>query len=224
MEEQFYFILPLMIRYVDPKKLPYLFTAAIAAAPILRIAIMIWFDNISAAYCLMPCRMDGLFLGALLAWSVRHPHAQSWLRMHRDWLNRGLGVLGMGYLVLLMYWPEKEAAPMWSVGYTWCACLYALILTHFLLRPRWRATTFFARTICWIGVRAYAIYLFHVAIARVIEAQGFHKHGLVVAVLASIGTLALAALSWHTVEQPLLSLARKYFRYNNAAEHRARTA
>jgi peptidoglycan/LPS O-acetylase OafA/YrhL len=212
-EEQFYLILPFLVRFSAPRRLPYLFLAAIAVAPITRLSIMAWADNYYAAYLLMPCRMEGLFMGALLAWAIRDLDARAWLRAHRHWLDGALIALGLGYIFLLFYSPGLKTAPMWSVGYTWCACFYAVILTRLLLRPNWVAVSRFWRVVCWFGVRAYALYLFHVPLARVLDSWGLPVHGLANALLASIGIVAIAAVSWWMVEKPLLAFARHRFRY-----------
>ena len=60
----------------------------------------------------------------------------------------------------------------------------------------------------WIGVRSYGIYLWHLfAVTFVIHVQGVKGSAALLPVLAL--TLALAAASWHLMEKPLMSTARR---------------
>ena len=72
-EEQFYLLLPLMIRFAPRNRLPYLLIFGILAAPIIRVALYNFHPNFMlSTYVLMPCRTDSLLLGVLGAYLVRH--------------------------------------------------------------------------------------------------------------------------------------------------------
>src|SRR5262245_20872551 len=65
-EEQFYLLWPFLVLFVPRRGLPWIFAASILLAPLVRFG----FTAVSyeAVYRLMPCRMDLLGAGALLAW------------------------------------------------------------------------------------------------------------------------------------------------------------
>ena len=76
-EEQFYLVLPLLVCFVAPKRLPWVLLAITGFAPVLRAAILTWVSRPSRAYrdCpayfLMPSRADALMLGVVGAYGVR---------------------------------------------------------------------------------------------------------------------------------------------------------
>ena len=72
-EEQFYLLLPLLIRFVPAPILPRIFLCLIGAAPICRAILVHFYGNALSAYALLPGRMDALFAGTLIAWIVRQP-------------------------------------------------------------------------------------------------------------------------------------------------------
>jgi peptidoglycan/LPS O-acetylase OafA/YrhL len=63
-EEQFYLTLPLMIRYLSRRRLPFVLGSIIIAAPVCRALLRLFYANgIFGAFVLMPCRADSLMLG-----------------------------------------------------------------------------------------------------------------------------------------------------------------
>jgi peptidoglycan/LPS O-acetylase OafA/YrhL len=66
-EEQFYAVAPFLVALVPLARLPPVLIGLAALAPLCR-AIA---SNATATYVLMPCRMDALFAGMLVAWIVR---------------------------------------------------------------------------------------------------------------------------------------------------------
>ena len=80
-EEQFYLLLPPLVRNLDRKKLLKILVLAIVSAPLLR-GIMILTLGSNAArpcYVLLPCRWDSLLLGVASALAYRHPNFRPWL-------------------------------------------------------------------------------------------------------------------------------------------------
>src|SRR5882762_114777 len=65
-EEQFYLTLPLLVRFLSPKRLLTLVCVVIVAAPLLRLTLtLMWPGHPWAAFALLPCRADSLMLGVL---------------------------------------------------------------------------------------------------------------------------------------------------------------
>jgi peptidoglycan/LPS O-acetylase OafA/YrhL len=99
-EEQFYLTLPFLIRYVRPRRLPYLLTLILVAAPLLRALLRLAHDGGEfGAYVLMPARADALMLGIGAALLMR------W-RSGREFLSRNKYALYAVQMLLLcgMVW------------------------------------------------------------------------------------------------------------------------
>ena len=76
-EEQFYLTAPWVVRVISPSRLPWLAAGLALGAWMARGILLLWFPSGNfAAHVLMPLRMDGLALGALVAWAVRHDTAR----------------------------------------------------------------------------------------------------------------------------------------------------
>lgn len=83
-EEQFYLILPLIIRYVSRRRLPYVLGAIIVAAPVCRALLRLFYPNAEfGPYVLMPCRADSLMLGVAAALLLKSDQAFGFLVRHR---------------------------------------------------------------------------------------------------------------------------------------------
>ncbi|MCX6210151.1 MAG: acyltransferase [Bacteroidetes bacterium] len=67
-EEQFYLIIPFIIYFTNKKLLPYLLIAFILLANVFRWVYITPETPWIAAYVLLPCRMDAISLGVILAW------------------------------------------------------------------------------------------------------------------------------------------------------------
>jgi peptidoglycan/LPS O-acetylase OafA/YrhL len=67
-EEQFYLTFPFLVATLPRKTLTRLLLASIVAAPLLRTGMLFLMPaNITGTYVLMPCRMDALAMGGLIA-------------------------------------------------------------------------------------------------------------------------------------------------------------
>jgi peptidoglycan/LPS O-acetylase OafA/YrhL len=96
-EEQFYCALPFIIRYLEPRKLPWFLVGFILAAPLLRVSLSFSFSSGPlAAYVLTPCRADALLLGALCAWVVRQQQIAQLLADHTKALYAAFVILLLG--------------------------------------------------------------------------------------------------------------------------------
>ena len=220
-EEQFYLTLPLMIRLVHKKLLPYLLVAGIVTAPLIR--TVIWLgtnpDNrFTETYLLTPCRMDALLLGVLAAWLVRRERSWRWLVNHTRGLQAAAILFGIGYAWMIHKDWNQESFPMSSFGYTWVALfsvtLLLLAITH---KKGWVSRLFRTRGLTFLGIIAYCLYLFHEPVLGfVFGVWGSASPG--VTGLASLGvTLAacavlvvLARVSWTSFEKPLVRIGHRY--------------
>ena len=102
-EEQFYLTLPFVIRYVGPRRLPYVLAALIVAAPVIRTFLRLFYGNGDlGAYILLPCRADALLLGVSAALLMRNNKARQFLETHKRLLYATLLLLACGMLWMAM--------------------------------------------------------------------------------------------------------------------------
>ncbi len=221
-EEQFYLVLPFLVRFVRRSALPYVYLAGIVIAPLVRVFIALRFPLKSVAtYVLLPCRMDAMFLGALCAYCLREPGIWSWL-------DRRRGVLWIALLILLAGLPVLNASlgPTWvpfsflmvSVGYGWIAALYATVLILALIDPR----SVLGRAMRWpwlasLGAISYSVYLFHLGIYFFcLWLLTGHEWFLaswrdfLVTCLAFIITIILGRVSWLFFEKPIVRWGHRW--------------
>jgi len=211
-EEQFYLVLPALIRLVPPARLPIVLLALIALAPVARLLAWLGFGNPYASYMLMPCRMDALFAGVIVAWLSRQPHMVRHLLHNTGPLRAVIGISGAGVLLLLTSGGEALSPPLWSIGYTVIACFYAALLLELTLRPPDLPSPI--HLLGGFGLRAYGIYLLHRPVEIIVER--LIATGLLGLIAATGLTLIAAALSWRLIEQPCISLGHRFFRYRRA--------
>jgi len=211
-EEQFYLLLPLIIRFVRRSALPYAFAAGIVIAPIVRLLIVYRFRaHLFATYILLPCRMDALFLGALCAYYVREKEVWSWLVERRQTVLKILFAL-----ILFMPLLSNAAIPFtlsWmTVGAIWMSAFYAVVLVLALTNSGGRISRALrAKGWASLGEIGYSVYLFHMMFYSICIWL-FTKHGWQMASWKDFGvtmialsiTLAYCKLSWLYFEKPIV--------------------
>jgi len=211
-EEQFYLTLPAVIRFVRASLLPYMFVAGILAAPILRIALIIWRPQArTALYVLLPCRMDALLLGVLAAYLFRKPGFAERMYSCRKSLWMLFTFLAAG-LVYFTSTSSFTSIPTASMGYDWLALFYLTALILALVDPRsWLARMLRWRWLMALGTIAYGTYLFHYVIYGLCMTY-LRGHGsvmenfpdLAVTLLAYALTILLTTISWRSLEKPIV--------------------
>ena len=78
-EEQFYLVLPFVVRHSSRKAILWLMLSCIVGAPLIR-TLMIMYGSYDQAYSLLPGRADALAYGVVVAMILRSNTAKEWIR------------------------------------------------------------------------------------------------------------------------------------------------
>jgi peptidoglycan/LPS O-acetylase OafA/YrhL len=213
-EEQFYivwpFVLLLGLRFVRDRNplgiRPRLAIATLLLAFASAVAMALLYHpslDPSRVYYGTDTRACELLVGAALAmvWPSRRLTAAIAPRA-RDALD-GLGLAGLLGIALLV-WRTNEFSPfLYQGGFVLLAISTALVVAA-LAHPACRLGPALGwAPLRWVGVRSYGIYLWHFPIIVLTSPSGPHGNDLPRDALQVAATLAVAALSWRYVEQPV---------------------
>ena len=188
-EEQFYLVLPILIWLLSPCWLIRVLWCCVIAAPLWRWAAFHLLQP-SAAFILLPCRLDMLMGGTLIACLERGKSNVRWvlIALVAPALDSVLHVLDASFNILNLS----------AIALVLSACLIFVVR---LPQPRFT----FARPLCWLGIGAYSIYLFHVPIL-ILTAEN--------KALAMFATAVVATICWYFIESPLINFARLRWSYS----------
>lgn len=208
-EEQFYLLLPFMVRFIAPLRLTIFVSTLALAAPVFRVLAE---DHSGyAGMVLMPCRADALLLGVLCAWAMRREKTRELLFKSRSAFYLILSML-LTVLAVFCSLPARfERSP-------YLPSVLAVLYTAFLLlavTERRGPVTWLVRQrwLRGLGILAYGVYLIHQAVNGLSHGIILGRSpeigswsGLAVTLLALGITLGIAALSWLKFEKPLVNL------------------
>lgn len=216
-EEQFYLVLPAVVWFVSRRRLPYLLGGAILAAPLLRLFLDLNYSwGKLASFNLMPCRADALLLGVAAALLVRNRSTWDSLKSNRRrlaWVGIVL-LAGLAPFVLLKGVDPNRSFWMSTLGFSWFAVLYAvLLLLALLYSDGWLGRILRNSWLKALGTISYGVYLIHRPVLGLMFAifrgkqpwaETSAERGLVLLALAL--TIAIASLSWTFFERPILKI------------------
>jgi peptidoglycan/LPS O-acetylase OafA/YrhL len=211
-EEQFYLVLPLIVRFVPDRLLPFLLAPFIVIAPLVRTVL---YGPSAAWYSLLICKSDALVLGVLCAWFLRQPRSSERMTSAAPLLRIVLFACG-GFVLLAQYAPETKTLTILTP--TLLALAYtALILIAAALPASPIARLMRVRWLAWLGMISYGTYILHEPVLGLV--YGVMRHDwphfvtmrdLVVPAVALVVTLAVAAASYRWFERPILEYGRRW--------------
>jgi peptidoglycan/LPS O-acetylase OafA/YrhL len=214
-EEQFYifwpFLVSLGVKLVHERPLasgvrPRLALLAIVVAVVSMIEMAILYHpslDPSRIYYGTDTRAGGLLFGAALAmvWPSRRLNRRI-TPQARNTLD-GLGVLGLA-IIALMIWQVGEFDRFLYQGGFIVLSLATVMALMPLTHPACRLGNLVgAAPLRWVGVRSYGIYLWQTPIIVLTGPGSRPPEGLLGKALQLAAILAVAALSWRFVEEPI---------------------
>ena len=217
-EEQFYLLMPFVIRFFSRRRLGLVLALTILLAPLARIIAYSLSPSHSVQYALTPCRADALAMGVLLALAWRDDRWKARLASHQKLLYAILGVLLIGVADLAIWHPSPYTYKMSLWGFSCLDAFFAGLLLLALTAPQgiWSGCCRWS-LLRNIGGVSYCMYLMHAAVGFIFHTSLHSSNGRVstvaylgITVLAAGTTWVLAKISWRYLESPLLRRGHAY--------------
>lgn len=216
-EEQFYLLWPLVVMWVPRRRLPGLLLAALCMGPLVR-AIR---PDMPFAFAFSLSRLDGLLLGALVAWTLRERHDL----LAKCWRPLGFAaLLAAAALAIVLARSGNTDDPvivLWApfaFSLLWAALLVG-ILDRSMVGGGLLRTLFSWPPLRMIGRYSYGIYVFHwplmllrPALVGVLVQHGWSEVVATRSVLVAYFPVvfAVSAASYHLWELPFLRLKDRW--------------
>jgi peptidoglycan/LPS O-acetylase OafA/YrhL len=196
-EEQFYLVWPLVVRFCTETQLRRIAIAVICLSPVLRFYLSRHGVNI---YSNTFCRLDGLMAGALLALVIRSSIFVPSRFVSRAWITFLVSApLALVIETFHARWIGFSLIAVASVSFVYLA----LFSTQ-----RWLQVLLTNRLLVYTGTISYGIYLIQKIPLDAAKTLHLDKHGFLALPITAAVTYALAALSWNFLEKPFLGLKR----------------
>jgi peptidoglycan/LPS O-acetylase OafA/YrhL len=219
-EEQFYLTLPIIIRCLSRRRLPFVLSVGVVFAPLVRVAVWFAADSVHrahAVYLLAPCRMDALLLGVLAAHAVRNTPWRDWLFAHEGLIGTVSMLSAVGILEMIHMKVSGDSLAFVLFAYTLNAWFY-LSLLLLAMRQRGLVSRLFSfRPLTEIGIVAYGLYLFHQPVLGLVYGLAGKTSPMLhdlpttgLTLLSGCLVFTLVRLSWLYLEKPLINRGYRY--------------
>jgi peptidoglycan/LPS O-acetylase OafA/YrhL len=116
----------------------------------------------------------------------------------------------MAVFVVAAFTLRQSTTWLYYGGYTVMALASIAIILSVLDRGTWLYRILSSRVLIWIGVRSYALYLWHTFVFAAVQRHWPHQHKYFLISVAFIGSFIVAALSYQLVERPFQGLRRRH--------------
>lgn len=222
-EEQFYLLWPLVIRYSPERRLPVVCSAMLAGSLGLRLLLAAAGVGESSLYTITFTHLDSIAAGSLLATLARDERSLARLK------RASTGLLVTGFAALLAVRHFDGSFKFWEpamarYGLTCVALVGAMLLVkaHFTNEASWYTRLLSTRALVSTGRYSYALYLTHVPVG--VQIEKLTSHWLASAASTAAYDLRYAAqaaaalalswilsmMSWHLFEKHILKLKRHF--------------
>lgn len=219
-EEQFYLLFPLLVRFCSPALLPRLLAVLAVSAVAFRSIAYVGLPSPGlTGFVVLPGRWDSLCLGALTAWLVRRPGFIEGFRRYEQviWIGGG-AILAVLVGMRLTHQADLHSPAMHFAGLTLLAIFFSGLLVLALYSQRKWFTEFFRNV--WLrklGGISYGVYLIHQPVSYFLHAALWRLEPKMtnlpraLTTLLALGTtLGIASLSWRFFESKCVNWGRKF--------------
>ena len=196
-EEQFYLVWPLVVRFCSITQLRQLAIAEICLSPMLR--YYLWLHHVDL-YTNIFCRLDGLMAGALLALLVRSDNFVPSKLLQRAWIL----LLIAAPLAFL----TEAFHARWIVFSFTALASAAFVYVAMFSERKWLQRIMTNQFLVYTGTISYGLYLLHKIPFGMVQVLHLDRRPYLPLPIILVASYALAALSWNLLEKPFLSLKR----------------
>jgi peptidoglycan/LPS O-acetylase OafA/YrhL len=197
-EEQFYLVWPLVVRFCSEAHLRRIAVITICLSPALRFYASLHHVDI---YSNTFCRLDGLMAGALLAILIRSASFVPSKFVVRAWIM----LLVCAPLAVVI---DTLHNARWIVFSVVAAASVSFVYIALFSRQRSVRAVLTNRFLVYTGTISYGIYLLEKIPLDAVKALHLERHPFLALPLTTAATYVLASLSWLILEKPFLRLKR----------------
>ena len=196
-EEQFYMVWPVVVRFCSHAQLQRLAIAELCLSPALRFYLSL--HNVHL-YTNVFCRLDGLMAGALLAFVVRGDNFIPSKFIKHAWI-------ALLIAAPLAFFTEALHA-RWMVFSLSAAASAAFVYLSLFSVQKWLQLGMKNRFMVYTGTISYGLYLLHKIPFAIVQSFRLDRYPFLVMPIILLTSYAAAALSWNLLEKPFLRLKR----------------
>ena len=196
-EEQFYLVWPLVVRFCSITQVRQLAIAEICLSPMLR--YYLWLHHVDL-YTNIFCRLDGLMAGALLALLIRSDNFVPSKLLQRAWIL----LLTAAPLAFL----TEAFHARWIVFSFTALASAAFVYVAMFSERKWLQRIMTNQFLVYTGTISYGLYLLHKIPFGMVQVLHLDRRPYLPLPIILVASYALAALSWNLLEKPFLSLKR----------------
>jgi peptidoglycan/LPS O-acetylase OafA/YrhL len=198
-EEQFYVVWPVVVRFCSRAQLQLLAIAELCISPALRFYLSLHDVHL---YTNVFCRLDGLMAGALLALVVRSETFVPSRLIPLAWLSF--------FIAAPLAFVSQTLHAEWIVFSLTAVASTALVYLSLFSSQKWLQVVFQNKFMVYTGVVSYGLYLLHKIPFGLVESFRLYRYPLMAPLIITLVAYALAALSWNLLEKPFLRLKRHF--------------
>jgi peptidoglycan/LPS O-acetylase OafA/YrhL len=196
-EEQFYLVWPLVVRFCSITQVRQLAIAEICLSPMLR--YYLWLHHVDL-YTNIFCRLDGLMAGALLALLIRSDNFVPSKLLQRAWIL----LLIAAPLAFL----TEAFHARWIVFSFTALASAAFVYVAMFSERKWLQRIMTNQFLVYTGTISYGLYLLHKIPFGMVQVLHLDRRPYLPLPIILVASYVLAALSWNLLEKPFLSLKR----------------
>jgi peptidoglycan/LPS O-acetylase OafA/YrhL len=195
-EEQFYLVWPLVVRFCSEARLRKIAIAVISFSPVLRFYLA---HRQVLIYSNTFCRLDGLMAGALLALAIRSSAFSPSKFVTRAWI---LFLVSAPLALVIETWQAE-----WAVFSLVALASVSFVYLALFSTQRWLQAVLTNRFLVYTGTISYGIYLLQKIPLDAAKTFHFDKHQFLALPISTVATYAMATISW-ILERRILKLKR----------------
>jgi len=224
-QEQFYLLLPCLLRLSPRHVLGYVLVGLFLSGPLSRLALACVLPAWSLNTCdgLLFCRTDSLGIGVLVAWLLRQEGARNLLMKYRKYFSPLAIVLFAGTCLLAYFKLVLGSRALFVCGHTLLAVLYMdiVLIACFAADSMW-GRVLRIRPLGELGRISYGVFLLHLIIRDLLfrgvlgitPTRNGWEHWLPTLV-AFLLTVMVAEISWRFLERPIIGWAKSTWPRSN---------